>query len=172
MYVWKEKWNHFLCEWKKRKRNINTLSNFTQRKQREQGRLHKNNKEGQDPFSLCEDEEEEDYKERESIKRRMERVINISETAKREVNREINHLSSQGVTVTDSFLIKDKESRRTESICKPRGRTVILDLTTRTKWLRGRILFSLLTPPHTESSLAWRKDGQSFCELLRVQTGE
>ena len=53
------------------KGNASTSSNFTQRKQREQGRLHKNDKEGQDSFSLCEDEEEEEsYEEREeSIKR-------------------------------------------------------------------------------------------------------
>ena len=37
-------------------------------KQREQGRLHKNDKEGQNSFSMCE-VEEEGYKEREKNKR-------------------------------------------------------------------------------------------------------
>ena len=49
-----------MCE---RKGKASIPSNFTQRKQREQGRVHKNNKEGQNPFSMCEDEEEESYKE-------------------------------------------------------------------------------------------------------------
>ena len=54
--VCKEEWIHFWCERKERK--ANTSSNFTQRKtKREQDRLHNNEKEGQDPFSLCEDEE-------------------------------------------------------------------------------------------------------------------
>ena len=43
-------------------------------------------KEGQDSFSLCEDEEEGYKEEEESIKREMERVISISETAKREAS--------------------------------------------------------------------------------------
>ena len=56
---------------KGKKEKASTSSNFTQRKQREKYRLHKNDKEGQGPFSLCEEEEEEGYKEREdSIKRR------------------------------------------------------------------------------------------------------
>ena len=41
-----------------------TSPNFTQKKQREKDRFHENDKEGQDSFSLCEDEEEEGYKER------------------------------------------------------------------------------------------------------------
>ena len=52
----------------------------------------------------------------------MERVIRISETAKREASnrnnegeRGIHHIPPQRVTVTDSFPINDKESRRTES---------------------------------------------------------
>ena len=61
---------------------------------------------------MCEDEEEEGYKERmKAIKRKMERVISISETVEREANNRNNESEQRnpspfllsGVTVTDSF---------------------------------------------------------------------
>ena len=77
-------------------------------------------KEKQDPFSLCEDEEKSYKEEKESIKREeMERVINTSETVKREADNRNNESelrnpssSFSKSTATDSFPIKDKESRR------------------------------------------------------------
>ena len=66
-----------------KKRKGSTSSKFTQRKQREQGRLHKKGKRRARSFSLCEDEEDELQKKEERIKKELERIINISETAKK-----------------------------------------------------------------------------------------
>ena len=60
---------------------------------------------------MCEDEEEEGYKERmKAIKRKMERVISISETVEREANNRNNESEQRnpssffsGDTVTDSL---------------------------------------------------------------------
>ena len=73
------------------KRKASTSSNFTQRKQREQDRLHKDDNERQNSFSLCEVEEEA-YKEREGSnkEREMERITSISEAVKREANNRNN----------------------------------------------------------------------------------
>ena len=61
--------NSFFDVGAERKGKGSTSSNFTQRKQREQGRLHKNEKEGQDSFSLCEVEVEGYKEKKESIKK-------------------------------------------------------------------------------------------------------
>ena len=76
--------NSFLmCEEKERnERQVHHPISHKENK-REQDRLHKNDKEGQDSFSLCE-VEEEGYKDKgERIKRKMERVNNISEAVKK-----------------------------------------------------------------------------------------
>ena len=89
-------------------------------------------------------------------RRKMERVINISETTKREAINRNNESEqrnpspsfSQGGTVADSFPIKDKESWRVEFTCELWERTVILDLT---KVITSKN--SVLTfYPHTEKA--------------------
>ena len=72
------------------------------------------------------------------------------------VNREIHHLHSQW-QIHFSSRIKSHE----EPTCESQGRTAILDLTNRPKWLQARILLSLFYLT-TERSLVWGKDGNLF----------
>ena len=114
-------------------------STSLKKKQREQGRLH-NNEKGRTRFIfLCVKMRKRVTKKekKDKEKKEMERAISISDTAKREAKNRNNESGPRNpspsflrVTVANSFPIKDKESLRRESTCEPRGRTMILDLTT------------------------------------------
>ena len=71
-----------------KKRKGSTSSNFAQKQQREQDRLHKNGKEGQDSFSFCEDEEEELQRREGKHKEKDGESNQTSETAKREAKKQ------------------------------------------------------------------------------------
>ena len=161
------------CEEKEKEGKASTSSNFTQRKQREQDRLHKNDKEGQDPFSFVwsRGREEGSYKEKEENKwEEMEGLISISETSKREASNRNNESEPRNPspsflrdTVTDSFLIKDKESRRTESTCGPQGKTVIHDLTWKSDKSDYKNKNSVLTFFTSHRKLPNLRKGRTIC---------
>ena len=145
MCVWKEKWFHFWCEEEREEKKGKYIIQFHSKETKRESKADftRMTKEGQDSFPFVwrwggGGLQRKEWKKKE---RRMESVTNISETAKREANNRNNESEprnpspyfSRGVTMTDSLLIKPKESWREESTCEPWGRTDILDLTTRQK---------------------------------------
>ena len=146
------------------------------RKQREQGRLHKNDKNDEIHFPCVKIKRRRVTKKGWKAKeKKMERVNRVSETVKREkqttetmrVNWEIHHLSSQGDTVTDSFPIKGKESRRVHLWILRKDSDSWPDNKTKMITSNGPVL----TFTSTQRKLPCLRKGQTICLRTLVCVG-